>query len=301
MKRASFLVLCSLLLFTGSFAQKGSGIRTAAWLQARLELYFENRVTMKQLTTRRYARFKSDLMHSEFDHGMSPAELEAKWGRSYTCRRSYLPDGFLIPLQDWNRVTVNCRFFAAGGGTIWVTALFTESGSRESYARYIRLVKQDGIYRIDDVWEAESAQVIIGDYNGDGQADTLCVRFASSIDGQPILMDTMLEYDSMIATVVRKKPLLQLVAPGLQPLVLNQGQFYVLGMDYGANIGNVNRLPGDELAVVIRGADWSAINRLLVFTYKKNGWIRIREQEIREETLPEIRSGQIKPQYEQQK
>lgn len=296
MKTVSLLTLCVLLLYTGAFTQtKPSGIRTAAWLQVRLESYFQDRITMKELATRRYARFKTDIMHSEFDHGMSPSALEAKWGRSYTCRRSYLPGGFLIPLQDWNRVTVRCRFFTARGGSIWVTALFTESGSKESYSRYIKLIKENGSYRIDDVWETESAQEIVGDYNGDGLADTLTVHFTSLVDGQSILVDTTMEYDRMIAAVVHKKPLLQLLAPGLRALVLNRGQFYVLGLEYGANIGNVNRLSGDELAVVIRGADWSAINRILVFTYKKDGWSRIGEQEIREEVLPQLHSGEIKP------
>ena len=137
-------------------------------------------------------------------------------------------------------------------------------------------------------------ECITGDFSGEGRTDTLCVSFSSLVNGQPILTDTTLTYDSLVASTIRKKPVLQLISSKLSPLLLNKGNFYVLGLEYWKNIGNVNQVPGDEIVVIIRAADWSAINQYTVFTYAHNRWEKIRETEIREEDIPAQKAGAIK-------
>lgn len=164
------------------------------------------------------------------------------------------------------------------------------------FSGYVKPVSHQAAFMIGDVQETVLKQeYVIGDFNADQKADTLVLAFISLIDKRPITIDTTLSYDRLITTVAGKKPLLQLIAPGWHTLVLNPGNFYVLGLDLLQNIGNINKIPGDEIAVVLSGADWSSINVCHIYSYSKYGWKKIKSTEIREEDLPKIKSGEIKP------
>jgi len=283
-----FFTIYFLLLTSCCFAQTGKeAIHVGGWLKAGLECYFSDQCTMDQLTTQRYAHYKSDAMNTDMNWGMSFDAFEKKWNHIYNTKQAGTYEGFLIPLQDWHHITVNCRFYSHFGDVIWMSVLLTEATTRQQFRRYVKLMKEKGAFRINDVWEAPIRQnELSGDFNGDGKGDTLRQVFTSLLDGAPLLIDTALDTDRLIAKVVSKKPLLQLVSEGLAPLVLNKNNFYVLGLAYWKNMGDTNDKPGDELAVIIRAADYSSINRLLVYTYYGNRWKMISEKEIREEEIP---------------
>jgi len=138
-------------------------------------------------------------------------------------------------------------------------------------------------------------EFIVGDFNGDRQSDTLIISFVSSIDSSPIIIDTLLDYDQLIQKTIAKKPKLQLISSNLQTLNLNDDNVYILGLDLLLNIGNINAIPGDEIAVILRAADWSGINSCTLYSYSRSQWIKIKETEIREEEIPDIRTGKSKP------
>ncbi|MDR6919717.1 MULTISPECIES: hypothetical protein [Chryseobacterium] len=138
-------------------------------------------------------------------------------------------------------------------------------------------------------------EFIVGDFNGDRQPDTLTVSFVSSIDNTPIIIDTVSDYDQLIQKTVAKKPILQLISNNLRTLNLNEDNLYILGLDVLQNIGNINAIRGDDIAVILRAADWSGINTYTIYSYRRSRWIKIKETEVREEEIPDIRTGKSKP------
>lgn len=284
--------LLALLLSTSA----GGAYAQADVLRQSLGLYFADSLVMQELTTQRYARFKTDAMNVDMNGGMSREAFAKKWGHIYNIRQPHLYDGFLIPLQDWQHVTVRCQPLPARNGEVWMAADFTEQATGEHFRRNVKLVQEGGQWRIDDVWEVTPLQVsVTGDFNGDNQADTLTTSLTSRITNKPILVDTLMDYDSLIAVTVRQRPLLQLQANQLPPLLLNEGNDHVLGLDYLANIGNIDQYPGDEIAVIINAADWSSINACRVFGFRDKKWHAVKTISIREETIPAIRAGKLKP------
>lgn len=281
-------------------AQKELPVQKAQqWLQSSLTFYFDDSLKLRQLATDRYTRFKTDAMNTDFDGGMNKETFEKKWGAIYDVKQPEVHQGFLIPLQDWNAIVFNCRFVYADKQTLWFILGLTETASDAHFSRYVKLVPINGSYRIDDVIETmakyEHPEYVAGDFNGDHKSDTLVATFISLIDNRPIAIDAALSYDSLIATVVNKKPLLQLTIPGWKPLLLNPGNYYVLGAELLKNIGSINKTPGDEIAVILSAADWSGINVCTIYSYSKHGWKKIRDIEIREEDISKIKSGKLKP------
>lgn len=300
--RSLKIITCLMLLLYGDICaakQKSPTQKALIWLQKSLKGYFSDSLTMDQLTTVRYASFKADAMNIDFDGGMILEAFEKKWNKIYNTKESYLHERFLIPLQDWVKVKIVCKPFLANKQVIWITVNFTEEPSHEHYTRYIKLVKENNSYRIDNVLAVmpKSGQdFITRDFDGDQQTDTLTVSFTSLLGGQSIKIDTALDYDTLIQTTVRQKPLLKLTSRSLPPLILNENNYYVLGLDYLKNIANINQKPGDEIAVIIQGADWSNSNICTIYSYSNDGWKNIKVIEIREEEdIPNIKSQKIKP------
>ncbi len=274
----------------------GQDRAAAQWLERVLDGYFADSLSMQQIVTARYAQFKTDAMNVDFNGGMGRAAFAKKWGSSYNIHQQYLYEGFLIPLQDWDRVTVQCHPLPMHQGQLWIAADITQQPSGEYFHRDIRLVKANDGWRIDDVMEVGPLQAFItGDFDGDKGIDTLRASLTGSISGKPILVDTLMDYDSLVAITVRQKPLLQLKAKGLASLLLNEGNDYVLGLALMQNIGNTDGVPGNEIAVVIQGADWSGSNVYRVYSYRGRKWKLIRAIEIKEEVLPLLRAGKLKP------
>lgn len=178
---------------------------------------------------------------------------------------------------------------------LWSVMAFNPGWAQQKHEESVQPQLKNG-QGTDDVLEALPEQEFItGDFNGDRQPDSLTVSFVSRIDNSPILINTDLDYDQLIQKTVAKKPILELTSDNLQTLHLNKDNFYILGLDLLQNIGNINTFPGDEIAVILKAADWSGINVCSIYTYSRSGWIKIKETEIREEEIPDIRTGKFKP------
>lgn len=276
------LLILTMLLPVAACAQ----VHADVWLQHQLSRYFADSVSMQELTTERYAAFKTDAMNMGLNGGIDYSTFQKRWSRVYDIHQPHLHEAFLVPLQDWNAITVSCELLPSSNGQVWVGADITESSRGLTFRRDIQLVLQNGDWRIDDVHCVEPLhQCIIGDFNGDRKADTLCASLTSLVSRQPVLVDTLLDYDTLIARVVKQQPLLQLAANSTDTLLLNKGMPYVLGLHYLENIGNIDKRPGEEVAVVIWAADWSSRNLYKVYTYTPKGWKLLWEKEISEEQL----------------
>ncbi len=280
MKKASLILL--LLLPVTAWAQTHAG----EWLQYQLSRYFADSVSMQEITTERYAAFKTDAMNTGFYGGMDYSTFQKRWARIYDIHQPNVYEAFPLPLQDWESIQVNCELLPPSNGSVWVGADMVESSSGAHFRCDIKLILQNGSWRIDDVRSVVPLRkCITGDFDGNGKTDTLCASLMGLVSRQPVLVDTLLDYDTLIARVIKQQPLLQLAANGLDTLLLNKGMPYVLGLYYLENIGNIDGRPGEEVAVVIWAADWSSRNLYKVYTCTPKGWKLLREKEISEEQL----------------
>lgn len=154
--RSSIIIILGMLFPSLSFAQTDSQRANALqWIQSALEGYFTDSLSMEQITTKRYAQFKTDMINVEFDGGKSITDIEKEWGNVYDTKDPDQQQAFLIPLQDWNQVKVNCQLLS-GGNTheIWILAAMKEVTISEPFIRYLKLVKQRNSFKIDDVRKA---------------------------------------------------------------------------------------------------------------------------------------------------
>ena len=288
-------ILWILLWPLAGWAQTSSD-KPEQWLQYQLKHYFEGSATMQELTTPRYAAFKTDAMNVGFYGGPSYSTFQKRWARIYNIHHPNVHDAFLVPLQDWDSIHTNCELLPLANGEVWIGADMVESPSNKHFRCDIKLVRQNGKWRIDDVLSVVPLhQCITGNFDGNNPQQMLCATLTGHVSRQPILIDTLLPYDTLIARTIAQLPLLQLVGEGLDTLLLNKETAYVLGLHYLANVGDIDGRPGDEVAVVIRAADWSGSNLFNIYTYTPKGWKLYGETEIREEDLPAIAAGKIKP------
>lgn len=161
MKHLMRVLFCSLSLFLLlSVALRGvsAAQQVAAaqhdpeqWLTGALDDYFADRTTMKAICTGSYTRFKTDAMNVDMNGGMTAAAFHRKWGRRYNTRQTGIHEGFLVPLQDWNKITVSCSLQSREKEVYHYEVILEEQPSGASFYLLIKLVREASDYKIDDV------------------------------------------------------------------------------------------------------------------------------------------------------
>ncbi len=121
------------------------------WLTSNLENYFLDKTTMEAITTKQYTEFKIDAMNAGMDSGMPEASFHRKWQKVYNTRQQGIHEGFLIPLQDWDKVTVQCSLLSGQKSPYQIAAMLTEQGSRQQFKLNIKVIRVKDEYKIDDV------------------------------------------------------------------------------------------------------------------------------------------------------
>jgi len=107
---------------------------------------------------------------------------------------------------------------------------------------------------------------ITGDFNGDGQQETLQESFVSSIDGKEINKKYNADYDSMVSLTIKQKPICRLLSNKIKPLTINKNNWQIFGLAYLKNEGDLDGNGTDEVGLIIDWADWSNVNYYHVFT-----------------------------------
>ncbi|SHL44687.1 hypothetical protein SAMN05444484_1011519 [Flavobacterium chilense] len=125
------------------------------WLIESIETYFKNdNSEMASITTKRYAEYKSDAMNIEFDVDGNLIEkyFEKKWKNHYDTKLAGFHSGFLISGQDWINPTVTkCDFKNKTENCLVFKTTISDDGYKVKYIREIKIIKENGHFKIDDV------------------------------------------------------------------------------------------------------------------------------------------------------
>ncbi|URC11978.1 hypothetical protein [Flavobacterium sp. B183] len=125
------------------------------WLIESIESYFKNdNSEMISITTKRYAEYKSDAMNIEFDvdGNLTEKDFEKKWKNHYDTKLAGFHSGFLISGQDWINPTVtNCDLKSKTENGLVFKTTISDDGYKVKYIREIKVIKENGHFKIDDV------------------------------------------------------------------------------------------------------------------------------------------------------
>ena len=137
-------------------------------------------------------------------------------------------------------------------------------------------------FEVGVVYDALFKNVISGDFDGDGKEDKLKESLVSSVNNKAIDVLPHLEYDSLVALIHTKKPVLSLqsVEKNIPELTLTKEASF--GVMWIKNEGDLNQDGTDEISVVIDWADWSQVNSCIVYSLKKDKWVEYAKFEVRE-------------------
>lgn len=141
-------------------------------------------------------------------------------------------------------------------------------------------VKQQ--YKAGVIYDAIVKDVIIGDFDGDGNKDELKESIFSSITKKSIDALPHIGYDSIVDYVSKLKPILSLQSANKNIPNLELTKEASFGLFFLKNEGDLNGDGTDEISVVIDWADWSQCNTCLIYSLQRNKWIKIGQFVVRE-------------------
>ncbi|HLO60324.1 MAG TPA: hypothetical protein VK179_16355 [Bacteroidales bacterium] len=133
--------------------------------------------------------------------------------------------------------------------------------------------------------------MITGDFNGDESIDTLKESFISSIDGKETNKYSDIEYDSLVALTIKKKPICRLISNSLTPLIVNKDKYQLFGLAFLKNEGDLDNDGSDELGLIVDWADWSNVNYYQILSYKNSNWTELFNFEIRDFDIADLKEN----------
>lgn len=133
--------------------------------------------------------------------------------------------------------------------------------------------------------------IITGDFDNDKKIDTLKESFISSINGKETNKYADIEYDSLVAWTIKKRPICRLISTNLTPLEINKDNDQLFGLSYLKNEGDIDNDGADEVGLVVDWADWSNVNHYRIYTYKENKWIQLFNFEIRDYDIDDLKNN----------
>ena len=133
--------------------------------------------------------------------------------------------------------------------------------------------------------------MITGDFDGDKRIDTLKESFISSIDGKETNKYSYIEYDSLVALTIKKKPVCRLISNNLTTLFVIKDKYQLFGLAFLKNEGDLDNDGSDELGLIVDWADWSNVNYYQVFSYKNKNWTELFDFEIRDFDISDLKEN----------
>lgn len=130
---------------------------------------------------------------------------------------------------------------------------------------------------------------LIGDFNGDSIQEVLTEHFVDATNGKETIRyeyrkDTELETN----TIKPVKAYFSSSSKLIKTLVLKPfstfGQFY--GVTYAKMLGNINGIPGDEIALALSQDQTSGIGAVNIYSYQNGKWKNIFTIDSDRETFP---------------
>lgn len=115
---------------------------------------------------------------------------------------------------------------------------------------------------------------VSGDFNGDGQRETLTERYVSSVNNRDTNKYARgIDFDSLVALAIAKEPHVFLSSSdGMVPVleIARTGQLF--GLQFLKNEGDLDGDGGDDLSYVVEWADWSNVNTWHLVGLKNGIW-----------------------------
>jgi hypothetical protein len=109
----------------------------------------------KNIYTNTYEEYKTDAIGVEYDSGMTQAAFKEKWSKIYNTKLAGIGNGFLISAQNWGKIKItDCALLEPQNEVFLMFHVIIEDLEfKTKYRRDIKVVKQKGKYKIDDVLE----------------------------------------------------------------------------------------------------------------------------------------------------
>jgi hypothetical protein len=122
------------------------------WLITAIEDYFATDETdMEAIATKEYSEYCSDAINIQYD-GLTYEEFAAKWEGKYEIAEDKIPQGFLIEVQDYNKIEVEQCVFIKKIGENWVfRTTLLDKAMKLVATQDIRVTLNGSDFRISDV------------------------------------------------------------------------------------------------------------------------------------------------------
>ena len=131
--------------------------------------------------------------------------------------------------------------------------------------------------------------VIEGDFDGDGQLDTLVEHFkdkATDQETNKFYKEVELDIDYQYYNYDKRQVYTTLESSSGKVLPLIRG--FILGFSWLETIGDVDNNGTDEVGLVFNNADASNLNHYYIYTLTDSGWVELHSFGIREFNFPPL-------------
>lgn len=131
--------------------------------------------------------------------------------------------------------------------------------------------------------------VIEGDFNGDGQQDTLVEHFKNKISNKEthkFYEEVEYDLDYQYYNYDKRQVYTTLESTNGKVLPLIRG--FILGFSWLETIGDVDNNGTDEIGFVFNNADASNLNHYYIYTLRDSGWVELHSFGIREFNFPPL-------------
>jgi hypothetical protein len=130
--------------------------------------------------------------------------------------------------------------------------------------------------------------VVTGDFDGNGTKETLTESYTDSTMKHEISSIRYYKNDDRIGLLTQKKPVLRLLCNDnkILPFMIENKIHNTSGLLFVKNVGNIDALPGDEIAYAVEWLDFSNVNSFCIANYYKGKWRNIDMFPTHESSIP---------------
>lgn len=122
------------------------------WLITAIEDYFANDETdFETIATKEFSEYVSDAINIQYD-GLTYEEFAAKWKGKYEFAEDKIPQGFLIEVQDYEKIEVEQCDFIKKSGENWIfRTTLVDKAMKITVTQDVHVSQNSDVYRISDV------------------------------------------------------------------------------------------------------------------------------------------------------
>lgn len=134
----------------------GDSEQAKIWLERSINEHFEQELNdWSSMATKAYYEYKTDMINSNFSHGLELDALKKKWSHKYEVSADRVGVGFLIGAQDHTSIEIKtCKALPSEvEGEYLFKLVLCDKGYDQCYESDVTVIEYDDSYAIDDVKE----------------------------------------------------------------------------------------------------------------------------------------------------